>query len=99
MATLSSAKPAAGARRRRITFSLSAPDATAVSVAGTFCDWDNSTYPLKKDGNGTWKRIVTLAPGRYEYRFVVDDVWMADPDCAERAANPFGGENCVLNVN
>jgi 1,4-alpha-glucan branching enzyme len=99
MATLSSAKPATGARRRRITFSLSAPEAKSVAVAGSFCDWEASTYPLKQDANGTWKRIVTLAPGRYEYRFVVDDVWMADPDCAERTANPFGGENCVLNVS
>ncbi|HLW68113.1 MAG TPA: glycogen-binding domain-containing protein [Gemmataceae bacterium] len=99
MATSSPAKPAKGASRRRITFSLAAPDAKSVSVAGTFCDWDTSTYPLKKDAIGTWKRIVTLAPGRYEYRFIVDDVWIVDPDCLERTANPFGGENCVLNVS
>jgi 1,4-alpha-glucan branching enzyme len=99
MATSSPAKPAPGARRRRITFTLSAPEAKAVSVSGTFCDWDTCSYPLKKDANGGWKRIITLTPGHYEYRFVVDGVWIADPDCGERTGNPFGGENCVLNVS
>src|SRR5262245_59931334 len=99
MAASSSAKPAAGAQKRRVTFTLDAPEAKAVAVSGSFCDWDASSLPLKRVDNGTWKRIVTLPPGRYEYRFVVDEVWMADPDCADRTSNPFGGENCVLNVS
>jgi 1,4-alpha-glucan branching enzyme len=99
MSTSSSAKTAKGATKRRITFTLVAPEAKAVAVTGSFCDWQPSAYPLNRDANGKWKRIVTLVPGRYEYQFIVDDAWRVDPDCPERVGNPFGGENCVLNVN
>lgn len=66
-------------------------------VTGTFCDWQEG-YPLKREKKGLWKATLTLAPGRYEYRFVVDGEWRNDPHCTECVPNPFGTENCVLHL-
>jgi 1,4-alpha-glucan branching enzyme len=86
------------AQHRRVTLAYDMPDARSVSVAGDFCNWQPGHYALKKDKQGRWKTTIALPPGRYEYRFVVDGQWLNDPSCAERAANEFGGENCVLRV-
>lgn len=47
---------------------------------------------------GHWAKELALSPGRYEYRLVVDEHWMADPLAQETAPNPFGGVNSVLTV-
>jgi 1,4-alpha-glucan branching enzyme len=84
--------------RKRVTFELSAPDAQNVVVAGDFNSWSHDAHPLKKCADGTWKGSVTLSPGRYEYRFVVDGAWCGDPCCTTFVPNPYGSENCVLLV-
>jgi len=84
--------------KKRVTFTLAAPEAKVVAVAGSFCDWDPNAHPLKRDGKGTWKASVLLAPGRYEYRFVVDGQWCDDLSCGEVVPNSYGGQNCVLSV-
>jgi 1,4-alpha-glucan branching enzyme len=84
-------------RKKRVSFAYNAPEAQSVSVTGTFCDWQEG-YPLKKDRKGLWKTTLSLAPGQYEYRFVVDGQWCDDPQCTERVPNPLGSENCVLHV-
>ena len=84
--------------KKRITFSHSAPHAQKVSVCGSFCNWQTDAHPLKKDKSGSWKTIIALPEGSYEYRFLVDGLWCDDPLCAQRAPNPFGSENCVLHI-
>ena len=69
-----------------------------MSVAGTFNDWTPGVNPLSNFGGGKWARKMTLAPGRYEYRFVVDGEWVSDPKAQEAAPNPFGTVNSVLTV-
>src|SRR5688572_550355 len=84
--------------KKRISFSLEAPQADSVFVSGSFCDWRTDAHPLKKDKRGVWKATVSLPLGRHEYRFVVDGNWRDDPECPERVANSYGTENCVLHV-
>ena len=83
-------------KKKRITFKLQAPNAQSVSLAGDFNAWNPDSHPLKKNSNGSWKISVSLSPGRYEYRFIVDGHWQNDPDCTAYAANPFGSENCII---
>ena len=83
-------------RNKRITFKLDAPEAQCVLLAGDFNAWEPEMHPLKKSSKGLWKKMISLAPGRYEYRFVVDGQWQNDPDCTTCAPNPFGGNNNVL---
>ena len=81
---------------KRITFKIHAPEARCVLLAGDFNSWDPEMHPLKKSSKGLWKKMVSLSPGRYEYRFVVDGQWQNDPDSTTCTPNPFGGNNNVL---
>lgn len=83
---------------KKANFSLMAPDARSVQLAGDFNSWNPTVNPLKKSSNGLWKINLNLSPGRYEYRFLVDGRWQNDPHCASYVANPFGEDNCLLIV-
>ena len=84
--------------KQKITFSLAAPAARSVQLAGDFTGWGQSPVALKKLKSGLWKAVVALAPGRHEYRFLVDGQWTDDPGCKIRQPNQFGGENSVCVV-
>jgi 1,4-alpha-glucan branching enzyme len=84
---------------KQVTLVYDKPDARSVTVAGDFSDWQPDRYPLAKDNEGLWSTTITLSPGRYEYRFVVDGRWVNDPKCGERTSNDFGSQNCVLHVS
>jgi 1,4-alpha-glucan branching enzyme len=79
-------------------FSLSAPQAKSVFIAGDFNQWNLSAHPLKQDKKGVWKISLPLGPGRYEYRFLVDGAWQNDPNCSSFVENPFGTLNCLKIV-
>ncbi|HEY7532050.1 MAG TPA: isoamylase early set domain-containing protein [Nitrospiraceae bacterium] len=83
---------------RKIKFELSAPEAREVSLAGSFNQWNPQANPMKKDKKGVWKATLSLEPGRYEYRFIVDGNWENDPSCSSCVPNEFGGKNCVSIV-
>lgn len=72
--------------------------AQEVFVAGSFNDWQLRATPLQAGGDGKWSVELSLAPGRYEYRFIADGEWAEDPAAQESVPNPFGGRNSVLVV-
>lgn len=84
--------------KQKVTFSYVAPNAQSVLVAGDFTGWQEAPLPLKKDKKGLWKKTVALAPGRHEYRMLVDGEWCDDPSCTQRQPNQFGAMNCVCVV-
>jgi chromosome partitioning protein len=81
-----------------VEFTLHAPQARAVGVAGTFNDWDPARTPMSPGPGGNWKTTVWLPAGRYEYRFVADGQWLSDPTARERVPNSFGSTNSVVAV-
>jgi len=83
---------------RKTEFSLSAPQARSVSIAGGFNQWNISSHSLKQDKRGVWRISLSLNPGQYEYRFFVDGGWQNDPSCSSFIENPFGTSNCLKNV-
>jgi len=85
--------------KQKVTFSYRAPAAETVLLAGDFTGWNQAPVSLKKDKKGVWKKTISLAPGRYEYRLLVDGEWRDDPSCPNRQPNQFGGENCVCVVD
>ena len=82
-------------KTKKVRFNLYAPEAERAFLVGEFNNWDIESLPMKRDNKGTWEAIVTLPPGRYEYRFWVDGVWNDDPNATERVDNSFGSQNCV----
>jgi len=83
---------------KKVQFEFPAPEAEEVCLAGGFNNWDTNANPMKKDKKGIWKTALSLKPGRYEYRFLVDGNWENDPVCSCCVPNEFGGQNCVITV-
>ncbi|MBI2929794.1 MAG: hypothetical protein HYY24_29395 [Verrucomicrobia bacterium] len=81
-----------------VALRLLAPVARDVCVVGTFNDWQIGATPLKSSSGGEWRAELKLAPGRYEYLFVVDGDWTPDPAAGKAVQNPFGGVNSVFLV-
>lgn len=85
-------------KKKQITFSITLPDAQSVALSGDFNAWNTSSHPMKKNARGQWRRVIHLAPGRYEYKFLVDGRWVTDPRNPQVAKNPFGTVNNILMV-
>ena len=85
-------------KRRKITFSFESSDAKEVILMGDFNNWNPKKHPMKKDVNGKWKKVVTLVPGQYEYKFLVDGQWKEDPQNDRICPNKFGTYNNVFNL-
>jgi len=81
-----------------VEFSLYAPQARSVSVAGSFNRWSQVNFSLTKNIQGAWKGQIRLKPGRYQYRFFVDGKWMDDPRAKETVSNEFGTQNAIIIV-
>jgi 1,4-alpha-glucan branching enzyme len=98
MATRSEKKPKSTEKVRKTEFSLLAPQARSVSIAGDFNQWDTFSHSLKRDRKGVWRISLSLNPGQYEYRFFVDGEWQNDPNCGPFVENPFGTSNSLKIV-
>jgi len=82
-----------------VTFLFDHPDAREVFLCGDFNQWaQESLRMIRCDGVGRWEKRLTLLPGRYEYRFVVDGQWMSDPHAPAGVPNPYGSLNSVVEV-
>jgi hypothetical protein len=85
------------ARRSRVTLVASIEDASEVIATGDFTGWSYEGIALKRRKDGAWSRTLYLAPGRYEYRLLVDGRWSNNP-AAEHSGNAYGSENDILVV-
>ncbi|PJA27318.1 MAG: sporulation initiation inhibitor Soj [candidate division Zixibacteria bacterium CG_4_9_14_3_um_filter_46_8] len=82
-----------------IIFRYKNPEAAAVMLAGDFNNWSpDSGLMEKRDMAGLWERLITLDPGTYQYRFVVDGKWIADPSNPIKADDNLGGVNSVITI-
>jgi 1,4-alpha-glucan branching enzyme len=55
--------------------------ARTIHLAGTFNGWSNSSHPFDgPDAEGRCTKRLTLRPGTYHYKYVIDsDYWVPDP--------------------
>lgn len=88
----------------RVTFAFTPPSpASSIVVAGTFNGWAPTAaqggWPLVKDGS-TWRNTFEVAPGSWQYKFVVDGQhWHTDPQNPQRVDDTYGGYNSVITVD
>jgi hypothetical protein len=85
-------------KSRPIHFELTAEKAQKVCIAGTFNDWHPDASEMIPLGDGKWRKDLSLTPGEYEYRFVIDGKWIADPQCPHEKPNGLGEKNSVILV-
>lgn len=93
-------KPVAAVVPKGVTvgFVFLDPNAQSVLLCGDFNAWSPGATPMKRSGVGDWQVIVHLAPGRYEYKFLVDGEWVPDPLSRENVWNRYGTLNSVIHV-
>ena len=99
MKLLKDTKPRHFAKKVKKQFIFHAPEATNVKIVGNFNNWipaDASIMERQEDG--TWTKNFFLAPGSYQYRFVVDGTWVEDNSNSKSVENSYGGKNSVIEI-
>ena len=81
-----------------VSFSFHSPEAKQVYLVGEFNHWDSHAIPMRIGKEGEWKATLQLHPGRYEYKYLADDVWIDDVPGIERVQNSLGTHNLVISV-
>ena len=92
--------PLVNNRQKTIGFYLQHDCASQVSLAGSFNHWQQDVLLLEPGTNGSWKiEIPMMAPGRYQYKFLVDEkLWVEDINNPYREPDGFGGFNSILMI-
>ncbi len=81
-----------------VLFTLEAPEARSVQVAGDFNSWEPSNCEMELS-SGIWRKIISLEPGRYRYRYVVDGRWKTDPLNPRVEPSPYGDYDSVIALD
>ena len=89
------AKPAL----KSVTFTVHAEAGQDVRLAGSFTDWETKAKKMTfKKQNGVYSATVKLAPGEYQYKFIIGDKWATDDQNTEFVPNDKGTFNSKLVV-
>lgn len=89
-------KPAPG---KEVTFTIHAEKGKTVYLAGEFNNWDPTAKKMAyKARQGIYTATVKLVEGTYQYKFIVDGTWCADPENVNAVANDQGTFNSVITV-
>lgn len=72
-------------------------NAEKVILAGSFNKWDEQLFKMKKTKNG-WYLTLQLKPNVYEYKFIVDGMWLNDEGNPNKVRNEFNEYNSVIEV-
>ena len=84
---------------KNVTFTVHADKGKAVYVAGEFNKWNPTAKKMAyKAKAGLYTATLKLAAGTYQYKFVIDGTWCADPENVNSVANDQGTFNSVINV-
>ena len=89
----------AKAAKKAVVFTLHGEKGRSVCLAGEFNDWNPTAKKMAyKARSGVYAASIRLAPGTYQYKFVVDGAWSADPENVNCVANDKGTFNSVITV-
>lgn len=72
-------KPQPSSELKPTVFTCHPKGARAVFLAGTFNNWDPAATAMRPISDTEWAVELELAPGRHEYKFVVDGEWYCEP--------------------
>jgi len=84
---------------KNVTFTLHADKGKSVYLAGEFNKWDPTAKKMAyKAASGLYAATIKLSPGTYQYKFVLDGTWCADPENVNSVANNHGTFNSIITV-
>ncbi len=82
--------------RRRVTFLYEDVPGKVVAIAGCFNDWLPEKQLVDKNGDGIYTGTMMLAPGVYQYKFVINGEWKIDEHNPNFTPNDIGSLNSIL---
>jgi serine/threonine protein kinase len=85
-------------RMYNVEFTLNAPNARIVNLAGEFNNWSATAAPMHKRPNGEWAVTLQLPAGKYQYKMIVDGKWTPDPENPTQVPDTYGGYNSVVVI-
>lgn len=92
-------KPHGELEEKEIVFTLDAPEEERVQIAGDFNGWMPENLRLTySEGRPMWQKIKRLKPGAYQYKYLIDNQWVADPGNHNTVDDLFGGINSIIRV-
>ena len=84
---------------KSVTFTVHAEKGKAVYLAGEFNEWNPTAKKMAYQAKGgLYAATVKLAAGSYQYKFVIDGTWCADPENVNAVPNDQGTFNSVITV-
>jgi AMP-activated protein kinase-like protein len=94
--------PGAGEAERTVDVVFSLPaetQADRVALCGDFNDWATEGISLARGDDRTWRVTVSLVPGSYRYKFLLDgETWENGPDADRLEENAYGTLDSVIEV-
>jgi 5'-AMP-activated protein kinase regulatory beta subunit len=81
---------------KSVIFTLALDENThEVQLKGSWNDWKPEA--MKRNATGKYTKTKRLKPGRYEFGYEIDGVWVCD-ETLPTVASPFGSRNSLLEV-
>jgi CubicO group peptidase (beta-lactamase class C family) len=82
----------------KVAFTLRGHDnALIVTLAGSFNGWSDLANRCARE-RAAWTCRIDLAPGSYQYKFVVDGEWIVDPANPRALRDERGNRNSLIIV-
>ncbi len=80
--------------QKTVTFKIKT-DGNEVILKGSWNGWQDEK--MKKDKKGYFSKRKKIAPGVYEFGYLIDGEWHTD-ESLPLTDSPFGSKNSVLKV-
>ncbi len=81
-----------------VTFRIPASLGQDIYIVGDFNNWVADENSRLTRENGSWKKDLSIKPGSYRYRFIIDGKWQEDPTNPNLEKNPFGEFDSLLKI-
>jgi len=81
-----------------VTLTFGNMDCNDIQIAGDFNDWQPDHGVETRVVNGVLQKVLSIRPGAYQYRLIVDGKWQEDPDNPLQVTNDYGEINSLLRV-
>jgi hypothetical protein len=69
--------------------------AKQIILSGSFNNWSTTQISMKRSSSG-WFVKIKLAPGKYQYKYIVDGNWIPDPYNQQKQDDLNGAYNSVV---